>query len=43
MQKKANIYKGHAKALGEFAAETLNSIKMKHSHGIYTKRNKPEL
>lgn len=43
MQQKANIDKGHAKALNEFAAETLKRKKMKHSHGIYTKRNKPEL
>lgn len=28
-QQKANIYKGHAKALDELATEKLNSLKMK--------------
>lgn len=28
-QQKANIYKGHAKALDELATEELNSLKMK--------------
>ena len=31
IQQKANIYKGHTKALDEVATETLNSIKMKQA------------